>query len=256
MADFFLDVPSRGTKPRQKGLTILLDAGIATQRFIDVVHSHHALIDFIKFGWGTALVTAELEKKIACLKPMNIGYFFGGTLFEKALHQKKLDEYYAYLKRYECKYTEISNGTIDLSNVEKCKYVAEFAREFTVFSEVGYKDSVKSENMYPAKWVECIAQDLAAGAHKVITESRESGQSGICRPNGELRYGLIEEIIDASKNLDDIVFETPTKTLQAFFIKRLGPNVNLGNIAFDDVVGLETLRLSLRADTFFLPDRK
>nr|MBI3612739.1 phosphosulfolactate synthase [Nitrospirota bacterium] len=256
MRDFFLNVPSRGTKPRQNGLTLLLDAGMSTQRFIDVIRSHHVLIDFVKFGWGTALVTAELEKKIECLKALNIGYFFGGTLFEKALHQKKLDEYYAYLKRYDCKYAEISNGTIDLSNAEKCKYIAQFAREFYVFSEVGYKDSVKSESMYPAKWVECIMQDLAAGAKKVITESRESGQSGICRPNGELRYGLIEEIVEAVKNLDEIVFEAPTKTLQAYFIKRLGPNVNLGNIAFDDVVGLETLRLSLRSDTFFLPDQK
>jgi len=252
MQSNFLDLPERQHKPRKKGLTLVLDSGVSTQRFMDAVQSHAPLIDFVKFGWGTALVTDDLEKKIAFLKKIGIDYFFGGTLFEKALQQKKLDEFHAFIKRHGCTYVEISNGTLDLSNEEKCRHVRDFSRDFTVFSEVGYKDSKKSENMYPAKWVECIAQDFEAGAKWVIAESRESGQSGICRPNGELRYGLIEEIIDSCKRLDAIVFEAPSKTLQAFFVKRLGSNVNLGNISFDDIVGLETLRLGLRADTFFL----
>jgi phosphosulfolactate synthase len=249
----FLDLPKRQRKPRKKGLTLVLDPGIATQRFIDAVQSHEPLIDFVKFGWGTALVTADLEKKIECLQRIGVNYFFGGTLFEKALQQKRLDEFHAFLKKHDCTFVEISNGTLDLPNTEKCRHIRDFSKDFSVFSEVGYKDSMKSENMYPAKWVECISQDFEAGAKWVITESRESGQSGICRPNGELRYGLIEEIIDSCKHLDAVVFEAPSKTLQSFFVKRLGSNVNLGNIAFDDLVGLETLRLGLRADTFFLP---
>jgi phosphosulfolactate synthase len=255
MTNGFLELPPRSAKPRNKGWTIVLDSGLPTQRFIDVVRSHQTLIDFVKFGWGTALVTTDMEPKIKFLQSIGMDYFFGGTLFEKSLHQKKLDQFHAYLKQFGCKYVEISNGTLDLSNTEKCKHIRDFSKEFSVFSEVGYKDSAKSENMYPAKWVECIQQDLASGAARVITESRESGHSGICRPNGELRYGLIEEIIDATKDMDQIIFEAPNKTLQAFFVKRLGPNVNLANIAFDDVVGLETLRLGLRSDTFFIPER-
>jgi phosphosulfolactate synthase len=146
---------------------------------------------------------------------------------------------------------EISNGTIALSNDEKARVIADFARDFTVLSEVGYKNSEASQRLHPAKWIEFIQQDLAAGARKVITEARESGTSGICRSDGELRYGLIAEILDSGLDPNDLVFEAPNKALQAYFVTRMGPDVNLGNVAVADVVPLETLRLGLRSDTFY-----
>ena len=248
MGQGFIDLPYREVKPRNTGLTLLLDKGASTRRFVDVIQAHQSFIDLVKFGWGTALITAELETKVECLKSHGVQFFFGGTLFEKAFHQRKLPEFYNFLKSNGCQHVEISNGTVDLPNEEKCKIITEFAREFYVFSEVGYKDSDKSQRMYPAKWVEYIGQDLSAGAAKVICEARECGTSGICHPNGELRIGLIEQILNSLPALDRVIFEAPTRSLQAYFVKRCGPNVNLGNIALDDVLALETLRLGLRAD--------
>ncbi len=247
----FIAVPERQSKPRTTGLTCLIDPGLATGRFADVIRSHHPYIDYVKFGWGTALVTAELEQKIECLRRYDVEFFFGGTLFEKALHQRRLDDYYVFLRRWECGNVEISNGTLEMTNREKARHIADFSREFRVFSEVGFKDNGRSENMYPAQWVEYILEDFNAGATKVITEAREGGSSGICRSSGELRIGLIEEIVESIPLLDELVFEAPTKALQSHFVKRLGPNVSLGNIAFTDVIALETLRLGIRSDTFF-----
>ncbi len=256
MTKHFIDLPKRAEKPREKGWTILIDGGIATGQFTDVLNAHHDLIDFVKFGWGTSMVTKQMDRKMSALAEHEIPYFFGGTLFEKALSQNKLAEYRAYLKDYRCQYLEISNGTLSLTNSEKCQYIREFSDAFKVFSEVGYKDHEKSQNMHPAQWIECIKQDLKAGAVKVITEARESGQSGVCRSNGELRFGLIEEIVSSGIDMNSIVFEAPNKYLQTYFIKRFGVNVNLANIAFEDVIGLETLRVGLRSDTFFLNEVK
>jgi phosphosulfolactate synthase len=251
MYDGFLHVPKTEAKPRNRGITVLIDAGLPLLQFNDAVQSFSNMIDFVKFGWCTALVEAVLDKKLETLRANHVDFFFGGTLFEKALYQKRLDRLYDYLKRHRCTHVEISNGTLDITNTEKANYIAEFAREFTVFSEVGYKESARSEAMYPKQWIAAINEDLAAGARKVITESRESGMSGICRPNGELRHGLIEEILEGV-SADALIFEAPTKALQAFFVNRLGAGVNLGNIAFHDIVGLETLRLGLRSDTFYM----
>jgi len=247
----FISVPERESKPRITGLTCLIDTGLATGKFEDVIRSHHPFIDYVKFGWGTALVTTELERKIACLRQHDVDFFFGGTLFEKAAHQRKLDLYYNFLKRWNCRNVEISNGTLPMTNSEKARHIRDFSHDFRVFSEVGFKDSDKSETMYPAQWVEYILEDFTSGASKVITEAREGGSSGICRSSGELRIGLIEEIVRSIPVLEDLVFEAPTKTLQSYFVKRLGANVNLGNIAFTDVIALETLRLGIRSDTFF-----
>src|SRR5262249_28297363 len=174
--------------------------------------------------------------KIACLRELNIGYFFGGTLFEKFVQQHRVDAYYDYCSAYGCPCVEISNGTIALTNQDKARLIAEFARDFQVISEVGCKDAGRSEWMEPASWIAYIAEDLEAGATKVITEARESGMSGICRANGEIRFGLIEEILGSGIAHDRIIFEAPTKAMQAYFIRRLGPNVNLGNIAPHDVI--------------------
>lgn len=246
-----LDLPKRIQKNRTTGLNILIDNGYPTKYFEDVISSMPDKIDFIKFGWCTSLLTNDLEKKIGILNEYNIEFFFGGTLFEKFLYQDKLNEFKIFLEQYKCKYIEISNGTIDISNTEKCNYIKEFSKKYKVFSEVGLKDSTKSEEMPPKQWIKCISEDLKAGSFKVITEARESGTSGICRSNGDIRVGLFEEILDSDFNLDDIIFEAPNKKLQIYFINKLGTNCNLANIAFKDVIGLETLRIGLRSDTFF-----
>jgi phosphosulfolactate synthase len=244
-----LALPERTVKPRQRGLTILIDNGAPVGYFCDVIESAESLVDLVKFGWGTSLVSPRLAEKLQCLRNHGVDYFFGGTLFEKFYLQGALDAYYGYCREYGCRYVEISNGTIDLSNRDKARLIREFAREFRVLSEVGYKDNTRSLNLHPARWIRYIEEDLAAGAFKTITEARESGTSGICRADGELRYGLIEEIIDSGLDMDQVIFEAPNKTLQTYFIKRLGANVNLANIALDAVIGLETLRLGLRSDT-------
>lgn len=248
----FLKLPERASKPRTQGLSILLDNGVPTNLFRDVVTSSPNLIDFVKFGWCTALVTADLSAKIQALRDAGIGFFFGGTLFEKAYVQRKLEDYMAFLRSHACEWVEISNGTITLSNSDKAKQIEAFSRHFKVLSEVGYKDAQRSLDMSPARWVEYMKQDLAAGAVHVIAEARESGKSGICRADGEVRYGLITEILDSDIPRDRLVFEAPNKELQTFFIKKIGSNVNLANIAFSDVIGLETLRLGLRSDTLML----
>lgn len=244
-----LDLPARKNKPRDSGWTLVLDGGVPTKYFIDALDSYSEYIDFIKFGWCTSLLTKDIEKKINCALSHDINIFFGGTFFEKALLQGKLDRFYQYHKQLNCQYMEISNGSIDLDQKEKTKHIKDFSQEFKVLSEVGFKDTQRSLELYPAQWIDCIAQDLEAGAVKVIAEARESGRSGICRADGELRYGLISEIIDSSLSMDEVIFEAPTKTLQVYFTRRLGSDVNLGNIALSDVLSLETLRLGLRSDT-------
>jgi phosphosulfolactate synthase len=244
-----LTLPERTQKPRERGLTIVIDNGAPVGYFRDLIESAAPHIDLVKFGWGTSLVSPRLPDKIQCLREQAIDWFFGGTLFEKFYLQGQLDAYYTFCRRAGCRYVEISNGTIQLSNRDKARVIRDFAQEFRVLSEVGYKDNTRSINLHPARWIRFIEEDLAAGAYKTITEARESGTSGICRADGELRYGLIEEIIDSGLDMDQVVFEAPNKTLQTYFIKRLGTNVNLANIALDDVIGLETLRLGLRSDT-------
>ncbi|HEX6818383.1 MAG TPA: phosphosulfolactate synthase [Ktedonobacterales bacterium] len=247
-----LMLPERTSKPRSRGLTIVLDNGVPTAYFEDMIASMGRFVDLVKFGWGTALVTDQIERKINCLHEHGVDFFFGGTLFEKFYSQRKVDAYYDYCASHGTRYVEISNGTVNLDNADKARFITQFSREFSVLSEVGYKDSDRSLNLSPSRWIEYIEEDLSAGAFKVITEARESGTSGICRPDGEVRYGLIEEIISSHVDSDDIIFEAPNKSLQTYFIKRLGANVNLANIALQDAIPLETLRLGLRSDTLLL----
>lgn len=250
MENFSLSLPSREAKPRPAGWTVLIDNGVPLRHFEDVIESGADYIDIVKFGWGTSVVTKFLQEKTEYLKRNGIGYYFGGTLFEKYVVQDKADNFYQLCRDYGCSYVEISNGTIAMSNKDKARYITDFSHEFTVLSEVGFKDDAQSIRLHPAKWIEYIQEDMEAGATKVITEARESGTSGICRSNGEIRYGLIEEILASPLDCDRIIFEAPNKSLQTYFIKELGANVNLANIAFDDAIGLETLRLGLRSDTF------
>jgi phosphosulfolactate synthase len=226
-----------------------IDNGLPFNFFCDLVGSASDHVDFVKFGWGTSVVTAHVEKKIAFLQSEGVHFYLGGTLFEKYIIQNRFEQYRELLRELECEYVEVSNGTIDLGDARKSEYVAALSSEFKVISEVGSKDNERSENMAPNRWIDYIRDDLSAGALLVTLETRESGHGGICRPNGELRYGLIEEILTSGIDVNTLLFEAPSMELQSYFVRRIGTDVNLGNIAPSDLIGLETIRLGLRSET-------
>lgn len=244
-----LELPARAAKPRAKGLTMMVDGGLPTRTFQDIVESGAEYLDFVKFGWGTAIVTGDLRRKIEVLDGAGIDYYFGGTLFEKFVLQDRFDDFRDLCQSYACRYVEVSNGTISLSAMEKVGYITKLADDFRVVSEVGFKDSDRSERFAPTRWIEDIHDDLDAGAFLVTLEARESGRSGICRPNGELRFGLIEEILASDVRPERLLFEAPSTELQCYFVRRVGTDVNLGNIPSTALLGLETIRLGLRSDT-------
>jgi phosphosulfolactate synthase len=244
-----LDLPRRQCKPRRAGVTMVIDPGAATGLFEDVIDSHAPLIDFVKFGWGTALVTRELERKIMCLRRNHVDYFFGGTLFEKFVLQGRFQGFRSFCFQNGCRWVEVSNGTIAMPGDEKAAYVASLRSDFDVISEVGFKDAARSGELAPGDWVAGIREDLEAGASLVLTEARENGRSGICTPDGRPRQEVVDAILGSGLDVKKVVFEAPTKELQTYFVRRLGPDANLGNVAMADIVSLETLRLGLRADT-------
>jgi phosphosulfolactate synthase len=229
---------------RDGGLTHVLDKGLGPRGWEDVLEVSGDHIDIVKLGWGTAYVTRNLRRKLDVLREKPV--VIGGTFFEVVYVRDKLDEYKQWLQGLGISHVEISDGTVDIPRERKLELIQDFARDFTVLSEVGSKDS---EVVFaPYEWVEWIKEELAAGAWKVITESREGGTAGIFRPSGEMRTGLVDEIAH-SIDFHDLIWEAPTKGSQAYFIKHFGPDVNLGNIPPDEVIPLETLRLGLRGDT-------
>ena len=242
----FLDLPERSSKPRQRGLTHVLDKGLSTAGVDGLMEVAGAAVDIVKLGWGTALVTGNLEAKLARYRAHDVPVVLGGTLTEIALRDGRLDGLIAWCKELGIGHVEVSDGTIELSTERKREIVTRLARDFTVFSEVGSKDDERI--MAPYRWVEEIQSELDAGAWKVVAEARESGTAGIFRPDGEVRMGLIDEIAHAI-DPDQLIFEAPQRAQQVWFIRRFGREVNLGNIAPDDVLSLETLRLGLRSDT-------
>ncbi len=244
-----LQLPRRAAKPRDTGLTMVIDGGLPLGLFADLTSLGAEYIDYVKFGWGTAVVTGVLREKIAILRGHGIEFYFGGTLFEKFVLQGRFEDYRKFCAAHGCSHVEVSNGTIDLSNPEKAGYIRKLTADYTVVSEVGFKDPDRSQQLPPSGWVEYILQDLDAGASLVTLEARESGRSGICRPDGALRYGLVEDVLASRISEQSLLFEAPTTELQAYLIKRIGPDVNLGNVPAQGVIGLETLRLGLRADT-------
>ena len=232
--------------PTHNGLTHVIDKGLGPRAWEDVLETSGAFIDIVKLGWGTAYVTQNLHRKLEVLRAAGKPVVIGGTFLEAVLVQDKLDEYKSWLSDLGLQHVEVSDGVIDLVRERKLELIADFARDFIVLSEVGSKDS---ETVFaPYQWVEWIKEELAAGAWKVITEGREGGTAGIYRPTGEMRTGLVDEIVHEVP-VDDLVFEAPTKASQAWFVKQLGSSVNLGNIPPDEVIPLETLRLGLRGDT-------
>jgi phosphosulfolactate synthase len=245
----FLELPARPPKPRERGLTHVLDRGLSLVDVDGLIEVAGVSVDIVKLGWGTAVVTGNLGPKLARYAEHGIPVMLGGTLTEVALRQGRIDGLIAWLRELGLRHVEVSDGTISLAASDKRALIARLAKEFTVLSEVGSKDV--NTIMAPYRWVEEIEAELVAGAWKVIAEAREAGNAGIYRADGEVRMGLIDEIAHAV-DPDRIVFEAPRKQQQVFFLRRFGSNCNLGNIAPGDVLSLETLRLGLRSDTLDL----
>jgi phosphosulfolactate synthase len=245
-SDGFLGVPQRPGKPRTEGLTHVIDKGMGIRDIEGLFDTAGEFVDIVKLGWGTSYVTNNLEKKIALYRSFATPVVCGGTLFEAVYARGKLQEFKAWLVEQRFSHVEISDGTLDIPRDRKLELIEEFAQDFTVLSEVGSKDP---DVVYaPYQWVQWIKEELDAGAVKVITEAREGGTAGIFRRDGDMRTGLLEEIAHEI-SVGDLIFEAPTKSSQAWFVKNFGPNVNLGNIPPDEVIPLETLRLGLRGDT-------
>jgi phosphosulfolactate synthase len=241
LPDFDLEL---GLPERNAGLTHVIDKGLGPRGWEDVLETSGEYIDIVKLGWGTAYVTPNLRRKLDVLHDKPV--VFGGTFFEVVYAKDKLDDYKRWLEELGLTHVEISDGTIDIPRERKLELIAEFARDFTVLSEVGSKDS--SVEYTADEWTSWLREELDAGAWKVITEAREGGTAGIFDSGGGMRTGLIGDIA-AAVELENLIFEAPTKAAQAWFVKRFGSQVNLGNIAPEEVIPLETLRLGLRGDT-------
>jgi phosphosulfolactate synthase len=231
-------------EPRTAGLTHVIDKGLGPRAWEDVLETSGPYIDVVKLGWGTAYVTPNLKRKLDVLRDKPV--VVGGTFFEVVYAKAKVDEYKRWLSDLGLTHVEISDGTVEIPRDEKLELITDFARDFTVLSEVGSKDS--SVEYSADEWIAWLREELEAGAWKVITEAREGGTAGIFDSGGGMRTELIAEIADAVGSAD-VIFEAPTKAAQAWFVKSLGPEVNLGNIPPDEVIPLETLRLGLRGDT-------
>ncbi|MBL4715720.1 MAG: phosphosulfolactate synthase, partial [Bacteroidia bacterium] len=241
------DLPERTSKPREAGITMVMDKGLSINEVENFISMSAEFTDFVKFGWATSFVTANLKDKLTAYKNAGIKTYFGGTLFEAFVVRGQYDDYKKLLDKYDLEFCEVSDGSMTMEHDEKCKYIEDLSKQVTVLSEVGSKDA---DVIYPPyKWIEFIQKEIEAGAWKVIAEARESGNVGLYRGTGEVRSGLVQEIL-TKIDQDQILWEAPLKPQQIYFIKLLGANVNLGNIAPNEVIPVETLRLGLRSDTF------
>jgi phosphosulfolactate synthase len=248
----FLSLRPRAGKPRTQGITCVIDGGLGPRAMEDMLVSAAPFIDFVKFGWGTGVISPSLDAKIGLLERHGVRFWFGGTLFELAYAQGTLDDYLAWAIDMGAAHIEVSDGSIEMPELEKLRLIERLSRRFTVVSEVGSKDAAKV--MAPAEWIERIHRELAAGAWKVITEGRESGTAGLFEANGEARADLMTEILGSGIDLGCVIFEAPQKKQQIAFLKTVGFDANLGNVPAADALNLETLRLGLRSDTLYLPE--
>jgi len=242
-------IPERTAKPRKSGLTMVMDKGLSfaeAENFLSVAGVH---TDLIKLGFGTSFVTPNLRKKIELYQAHGIPVYFGGTLFEAFVMRDQFDDYVAICKDYKIDLIEVSDGSITIPHAEKCGYIEKIAKFATVLSEVGSKDA--AHIIPPYKWIELMSAELSAGAEYVIAEAREAGNVGIYRGSGEVREGLVQEILTKIP-AEKILWEAPQKAQQLYFLELVGCNVNLGNIAPSEVIPLETMRIGLRSDTFDL----
>jgi phosphosulfolactate synthase len=249
----FLDLPERPTKPRESGLTHVIDIGLAPSDADNLMKIAADHIDLVRLGFGSAYVTGALQEKIDLYRGYGVPVALGGTLTELAWLQGRVDGLRTWLKELGVGHVEVSSGSVAIPPEEKVDLIRTLAEDFTVYAEVGEKDPAAI--MAPYVWVELIEQALEAGAQKVVCEGRASGDAGLYRRDGEPRTGLLDEVVH-SIDFHRLIFEAPQRHQQVWFIEHLGPEVNLGNIRPDDVIPLETLRLGLRADTLHLFHRR
>jgi len=242
-------IPDRNEKPRASGITMIMDKGLSIEEaknFLSIAHPH---IDILKLGFGTSFVTPNLKEKIEVYQAYDIPVYFGGTLFEAFLIRNQFNDYITLCKNYNINYMEVSDGSITIPHAEKCGYIEKLTKYGTVLSEVGSKDA--EHIIPPYKWIELMRSELEAGSSYVIAEAREAGNVGIYRGSGEVREGLVQEILTQIAS-EKIIWEAPQKAQQLYFLELLGCNANLGNIAPSEVIPLEAMRLGLRGDTFHL----
>lgn len=242
-------MPVRNTKPRKEGVNMVMDTGLSLEQAKLFVENAIPHVDMIKLGFGTSFVTPKLREKIEVYQAANIPVYFGGTLFEAFLIRNQFDDYVALCKDYKIDYIEVSDGSITIPHAEKCGFIEKIAAFATVLSEVGSKDA--EHIIPPYKWIELMRAELNAGSTYVIAEAREAGNVGIYRGSGEVREGLVQEILTQIPG-ERILWEAPQKAQQLYFIQLLGANVNLGNISPTEVIALEAMRVGLRGDTFSL----
>ncbi len=241
------NIPERTQKPRLNGLTMVMDKGLSVRQIEDFLEVAGPHTDIVKLGWSTSYVTPNLEDKLKVYRDANIPVYFGGTLFEAFVIRDQFDDYRRVLDKYGMQYAEVSDGSITIPHEQKCEYISKLSEQVTVISEVGSKDAAKI--FAPYKWISLMQAEIQAGSWKVIAEARESGNVGLYRDSGEVRQGLVDEILTQIP-AETIIWEAPQKAQQVWFIKLIGSNINLGNIAPADVIPVETLRLGLRSDTF------
>ena len=242
-------IPERNIKPREHGITMVMDKGLSTEEarnFMSVAGPH---VDVVKLGFGTSFVTPNLKEKLEVYRSFDMPVYFGGTLFEAFLIRNQFKDYIDVCKEFGVSYMEVSDGSINIPHTEKCGYIEKLAKIGTVLSEVGSKDA--AHIIPPYKWIELMKAELASGSTYVIAEAREAGNVGIYRGTGEVREGLVQEILTQIPE-EKIIWEAPQKPQQLYFLELIGCNVNLGNIAPTEVIPLEAMRIGLRGDTFFL----
>ena len=240
-------LPDRSSKPRNNGITMVMDKGLSLQEVENFLENGSHYTDIIKLGFGTSVFTNKLQDKINLYKSANIPVYLGGTLFEAYIVRNQFDDYVKLIEKLGITHIEVSDGSLDMNHDVKCNYINTLAKNFTVLSEVGSKDAEKI--IPPYEWIEQMETELQAGAWKVIGEARESGTVGIFRGTGEVRSGLVAEIIRKIPQ-ESVIWEAPKKEQQVWFIQLYGSNVNLGNIAPNEIIPLETLRMGLRGDSF------
>ena len=241
-------IPQRSAKPRNNGLTMVMDKGAGIRQVENFIETSASLTDLVKLGFGTSYLSPNLEQKIKLYKEAGIKVYLGGTLFEAFVIRDQFEDYLRLLDKLKLDCAEVSDGSININHAEKCEFIRRIAKDRTVLSEVGSKE--EGMIIHPAKWVSMMTKEIEAGSWKVIAEAREGGNVGIFHRNGSTHWVLINKIT-AKVKAENIIWETPLKSQQIWFIKHFCPDVNLGNIAYEEVIPVETLRIGLRGDTFF-----
>lgn len=241
-------LPERTVKPRHTGTTMVMDKGISLRQAEDFINTSAEYVDFVKLGFGTSIISKNVKEKVKLYRDAGMKVYVGGTLFEAFVIRDQFDAYRKYIDDLGLDCAEVSDGSIELAHEKKCEYINILSKDRTVLSEVGSKE--EGVIIHPARWISMMQNELQAGASKVIAEARESGTVGIFHKNGSAHTILINRIVSKVK-LENIIWETPQKSQQVYFLKLFGCNVNVGNIGVDDVIPLETLRLGVRGDTFF-----